>query len=136
MHTWLKKHWKRYMLRPLIYKTFTRFVLALTVALLWDNYVRLDPMIPRKMFAFFFLSVYFVLCAWLVHMRMDGLRLPRFRFPIRRKHDPVRTYGDMMDYTDEEIVSFDELEDDEKDICSLLANLICFALFLILSFVV
>ena len=42
----------------------------------------------------------------------------------------------MMDYTDEEIVSFDELEDDEKDICSLLANLICFVLFLILSFVV
>ena len=117
MKTWLKKHWKRYMLRPLIYKTFTRFVLALTVALLWDNYVRLDPMIPRKMFAFFFLSVYFVLCAWLVH-------------------DPVHTYGDMMDYTDEEIVSFDELEDDEKDICSLLANLICFVLFLILSFVV
>ena len=48
MKTWLKKHWKRYMLRPLIYKTFTRFVLALTVALLWDNYVRLEDVYKRQ----------------------------------------------------------------------------------------
>ena len=42
----------------------------------------------------------------------------------------------MMDSTDEEIVSFDAVEEDVKDICSLLDNLICFVLFLILSFVV
>lgn len=136
MRAWLKKHWKRYLLRPLLYKIFTRFLLALTAALLWDHFARMDPLISTKMYAFFFLSIYFILCAWLVHMRMDGLRIPRFRFSLRRKHEPVRTYGDMMDYTDEEIVSFDELEDNEKDFCSLLANLSCFILFLVLSFIV
>lgn len=136
MKNWLKKHWKPYLTRPLIYKTFTRFVLALTVALLWNNFAPVDPLIASRMYAFFFLSAYFLLCAWLVHMRMDGVRIPRFRFRLRRKQDPVRTYGDMMDFTDEEIVSFDELEDDEKDFCSLLANLICFLIFLVLSYVV
>ena len=136
MLSWLKKRWKSYLLRPLIYKAFTRFILGLTVALLWDNYVSIGVALSQKMYAFFFLGVYFAVCAWLVYLRMDGVGIPRFRFRVRRKHDPVRTYGDMMDHIDEEIVSFDELEDDEKDFCSLLANLICFLIFLVLSYVV
>lgn len=136
MKSWFKGHWKGYLLRPVIYKTFTRFLLALTVALLWDNYAPHDAFLSSRMYAFFFLGFYFALCAWLVHMRMDGLHIPRVRLRVRRKHDLVRTYGDMSDYTDEPIRSFDDLEDDEKDFCSLLANLLCCMLYLLLSFLV
>lgn len=135
MKKWLKKHWQGYMLRPLIYKAFTRFVLALTAALLWNHFVA-PVFLPAPLaYAFVFVGVFFAVCGWMNHLRLDGLKLPRMKLPALKKK-PARSYGDIVDYTNEEIISFDELEDDEKDVCSMLANLICCLLFLLLSLIV
>lgn len=135
MKKWLQKHWQGYMLRPLIYKAFTRFVLALTAALLWNHFVAPVFLLTPLAYAFVFVGVFFAVCAWLNHLRMDGLKLPRLKLPTLKKK-PARSYGDIMDYTDEEVISFDELEDDEKDVCSMFANLICCLIFLLLSLIV
>ena len=42
--------------------------------------------------------------------------------------------GDMIDYIDERPgIQFDELDDDEKDVCILIADLFCFIVFLIVA---
>ena len=81
----IRETFRREMIRPFIYATFTRFVLALTIALH-----------PHK--------------------------------------KPSRMYGDIADYLDEQpVVTFEELEDEEKDVCLLCADVICCVLCLIAS---
>jgi hypothetical protein len=47
---------------------------------------------------------------------------------------PARSGGDMIDFIDEEPdIRFDDLDDDEKDVCLLCADLICCAVFLTAS---
>lgn len=131
----IKKYMQRHMLRPVIYKTFTRFILALTASLLWNEFVNVKGILSMKAFAFLFFGVFFLALAWIAYLRLDGIRLPDFMKarPARGKKRKGFLYGDIADYTDERIVSFDELEDDERDVCCLAADLICAAAFFILS---
>ena len=129
----IRKYLRRDLLRPAVYMTFTRFLLALTAALLFDHFAS-SAARPLRAYAFLFMGVFFFALAWIAYLRLDGIKLPRLmmlRLNIRKK--PARTYGDMSDYTDEKIVSFDDLENDEKDVCCLTADLFCFVVFMLLS---
>ena len=129
----LKKRMKRYMLRPMLYMTLTRFLLALTAALLWNHFLNASAL-PMRAYACLFLGVFFAALTWIAYLRLDGVKLPKLmmhRVNIRKK--PTRAYGDMADYTDEPVISFDELEDAEKDVCCLAADAFCCLVFVILS---
>jgi len=129
----IKGIYQRYMLRPLIYMTAQRFMIALIFLL---ALIRFVPNGPAPDLVAGFLTILFALLAYLVYLRMDGIRIPRMKFIKPKKKDPMRNFGDMADHADDEPqVTFDELEDDEKNLCSLLANLINLAVFLILSFI-
>ncbi len=136
MIAWFHKHFKPYMTRPMIYKTFTRFVYALLLSLLWEKFV--SDGVNSKMHAFLFFGVFYGLMAWISFLKLDGVRMPHLTewltssLPHRK---PERAYGDMADYVDENVVSFEELEDEEKITCILFADVICCALFLALSFI-
>ena len=121
-----------YMLRPFIYMTFTRFILALTAGLLIDFF--LGPSVGRDLrdAAFLLLAFLFALLAVIAFLRLDGAKLPRLMMlRINPRKKPSKMYGDMADYLDEEpVTTFEDLEDDEKDLCILGADLICCALFL------
>ena len=129
-----KPRLERYMIRPVIYKAFTRCVLTLLVILLWDRY--LQPRTPHITlnWAFTLAGAVFFLCAYLIRLRLDGLRIPRMKPLKRPRRDPYRAYGDMADYLDEPPVSFEDLDERERDVCSLLANMICGILSLAASF--
>jgi hypothetical protein len=130
----LKKLFKRHMIRPIIYMVFTRAVLGLTTALLWNEFVNIRSVLPMRTFAFLFLGIFFLVMGWMAYLRLDGIRMPTFdKGLFEWKHKPKRTYGDMIDYVGENVVSFDDLEDDEKDACRLAADLICGAVFLLLT---
>jgi hypothetical protein len=60
-----------------------------------------------------------------------GLLLTLFR--LRRKKPVVRSFSDMSDHIDEDIVSFEELIEEERHACCLLANLLCSIVFFALS---
>ena len=132
----IRKRLQRYMLRPFIYMTFTRFVLALFVILLADFF--LSPAAGRSLKGTLFTlgSLLFALLALIAWLRLDGVRLPKLmmlRLNPRKK--PTRMYGDIIDHVEETpVVSFEELEDAEKDVCILGADLFCFAVFLAVSF--
>ena len=65
---------------------------------------------------------------------MDGARIPKLPKKFtRRRHDPLRAYGDLSDHVDDEITAFDDLDDDEQNLCLLLADVITAALFFVIS---
>ena len=136
MKTWFMKHVQPYMIRPTVYKAFTRFVYSLLISLLWNRFIN-DGFYPLAN-AFLFFAVFFAVLAWISYLQLDGVRMPHLTdwmtssLPHRK---PERAYGDMSDYIDEDVVSYDELEDEEKIVCKLLAHIACAALFALMSLI-
>ena len=138
MFTRLRKHFFRGMVRPIVYQTFTRSVIALTICLAYDRVVNLWQNQPSRLgWALIVAGVFYAVMAWMAYLRLDGIHTPTFdrKLFLRKKGPVIMSYGDMIDHVDDEIIPFDELEPDEKDICLLLSNLICAAIFLIASVV-
>lgn len=129
---------QRYMLRPFIYMTFTRFLLSLAAALLVDFFFaeRAGHDLKETMMLIF--AFLFALLAVIARMRLDGMKLPRLMMlRINPRKKPGRMYGDMADFLDEPPgPTFEDLEDDEKDLCILGADLVCCVLFLIGALIV
>ena len=131
----IKGIYQKYMLRPVIYMTAYRTMLALIFYLIVERFVR-NGLGPAMICTF--LAVLFALFAYLVYLRMDGLGIPRMKYiRPKKKADAMRNMSDMADHIDDDPgVTFEELEDDEKNLCSLLANLINLVIFLVASFIV
>ena len=130
-----KKIYRKYMLRPLIYMTASRFMAALVFLLAVIRFLHNGP---TPAMAAGFLAALFALFAYLVYLRMDGLRIPRLKhFKAKRKKEPVITASAMTDHIDDEApVSFDELEEDERDFVSFVSSAVNFVVFVILSFLI
>ena len=130
-----KKLWQRYMLRPAIYLTAFRAMVALIILLAIEQFV---PHGPQPAMIAAFLAVGFALLGYLVYLRLDGLRIPRMKYiRPKKKTDPMRYVSSMNDHVDDAPqVTFEELETEERDLCSLLANLVNLGIFLILSFII
>ncbi len=129
-----KQVYAPYMLRPIIYITAFRLMVAAIILLLLTRFV---PNGPTAGMVSGFLAMGFALLAYLVCLRTDGLRIPRVKYiRPKKKTDPLRSIGGMGEHIDDDApVPFEELEDDEKDFCSLLANLAGILVFTICSFV-
>lgn len=132
-----KEIYEPYMLRPMIYMTFTRFVLALFITLLADFFISQNVGHSVKNDGFFLCAFIFALLAVIAWLRLDGVKLPQLlMLRVNPSKKPSRMYGDMIDYIEERPgISFDELDDSEKDLCILIANLICIIFFLILAII-
>ena len=127
-----------YMKRPFIYMTFTRFMFALAAALLADFFLSPAAGRPLRADAFLLTAFVFALLAWIAWLRLDGMRLPKcLMLRVNPGKKPSRMSGDMIDYADERPeIRFEDLDDNEKDICILGADLLCFLLFLVLGLAV
>lgn len=121
-----------YMVRPLIYMTFTRFVLSLFILLLLDFFLTPKAGRPVKGILFLLGAAFYAVLALIAWLRLDGLKLPQLlMMRVNPRKKPSRMYGDMIDYIDEQPeIAFEDLDDREKDICILAADLFCFLVFL------
>ena len=128
--------YKPYMTRPTVHQAFTRFIYSLLLSFLWDKFIS-DPL-QSKAYVFLFFGAVFAILAWVSYLKLDGVRMPHFSdwlsssLPHKK---PERSYGDMSDYVDEDVVSYSELESDEKNICRLIANAACAVVYIGLSFI-
>lgn len=133
---WFRSRFKPYMTRPTVYQTFTRFIYALLLSLLWDRFV--SDSLQSKAYAFLFFGAVFAILAWVSYLQLDGMRMPHLTdwmtssLPQKK---PERSYSDMSDYVDEDVVNYSELESDEKYMCRLIANAACAVLYILLSFI-
>lgn len=132
-----KEIYEPYILRPVIYMTFTRFVLALFITLLADFFISGNSNDSIKEILFIICAFLFLILAVIAWLRLDGMHLPQFMMMrVNPAKKPSRMYGDMIDYIDERPgINFNELDDSEKDLCILIANIFCFLVFLVLSII-
>lgn len=135
----IKEIYKPYMIRPIIYSTFTKFMSSLCVVLLWDRFVNSRNVQPYGVvdFAFFITAVYFILWAWLQYLVLDGLNLEVFKSlaEMVKPKKKVHYTRDFVDFVDEKVVTFDSLDDDEQIVAKILSNLTTSACFLIPSLI-
>ena len=136
MIRWLKTHVNRDMIRPLIYKVFTRGVLALFAAQLIHFFAPGTWPMARFSNLSLILGGLFLLGAAVAWLRLDGLNIPQFKLPRVKRTDPAFLTGDMADHIDDDIVKFDDLDKEEQDVCVLLTDLflaaVCLAFALLL----
>jgi len=127
-----------YMLRPFIYMTFTRFLLALCLLLLINFFYSKSAgrvILPTVMLLG---GIAFAILAWIAYLRLDGIKLPKLMMMrVNPRKKPRRMAGDIIDYVDEQPqVTFEDLDDPEKDLCILGADLFCCVVFVVVSVIV
>lgn len=121
------------MFKPIIYKAFPRFLTGLVAALLWNRYVNKTEFFNVKSYAFPVFGFIYIGLAWFSFLSIDGMKLkPNSAKKKKENEEKKINYADMSDYVDTE-VSYDDLSDNEKSACKLAANLLCSAIFFILS---
>ena len=127
---WLKKQYHRYMIRPIVTKTITRTLIGLVIVLLWDKYVNVERIgVSRLCFGLGAVGIILMAGAWFSYLHLDGLTpidTAKKKFGVKNKKKKTKQSmgGDIADYLDEEIVSYEELDESEKAACQMAAFLI------------
>ena len=136
MKKWLRERFGRHMIRPLVYKFFTRSVLTVFACLAAEFFFHGPNDALTKKNLFLFAALVWLLGAWISHLRLHGLRFPRFDIQRFRRKDPLRNFGDIADHIDDPIVTYADLDDGEKDVCTLLCDLALCPVFAVVSLLV
>ena len=118
----IRKTLCREMIRPLIYKVFTRGILALFAAQLVHFFAPAGSGLSSFSNLSLGLGLLFLLFSVLAWLRLDGLKIPQLKLPRMKRKDPPFLAGSMADHVDDDIVSFDELDPEEQNVCVLLAD--------------
>ena len=132
----VKKAFHREMVRPFIYKIFTRGILALFAAQMIHFFAPERSGLSSFSNLSLGLGLLFLLFAFLAWLRLDGAKIPLLKLPRMKRKDPPFLAGSMADHLDDEIVAFDDLEPEEQNVCVLLADLVLAVLCLLLAAVV
>lgn len=127
----IKKIFQPYMIRPTVYQCVTKISIALALALLWNRFINVEGVFSMLRDAFLVAGVFFIMLAWFQYLRLDGLRMSRVSDDEKKKKKKRHISKDIVDYADEKIISFSELEDDERMVCRLTSDVVCGLLFLI-----
>ena len=135
MIRWLKTHFDREMIRPLIYKVFTRAVLALFAAELFHFFAPADWPLAKFSNLALVLGILFLLGTVIAWLRLDGMKVPQFRLPRVKRTDPAFLRGDIADHIDDDIVRFDDLDKEGQDVCVFLTDIILAAVCLLLALI-
>ena len=132
----IRKTWSRDMIRPLIYKIFTRGILALFAAQLAHFFLPAGVAAASFSNLSLILGFLFALGTAMAWLRLDGLKIPQVKLPRMKRKDPPFLNGDMADHIDDDITTFDELDPEEQNVCVLLADLLLAAVCFLLAAVV
>ena len=116
----IKEIWSGELVRPLIYKLFTRGVLSLLVIKLAQFFMGKNA--PKASALCTVLGAVFVLGAFLSYLRLDGVDIPQLKLPRMKKKDPPFIRRDMIDDVDTPITTFDDLDRDEQALTVLITD--------------
>lgn len=118
--------YKKYMLRPILYKLVTRAMTAAVLSLLWDRFIS-EGYYSLWEGPALVCGVGFLCWAWVCYLRLDGVTIRGLvadHFKERQQEPKPRATRSIVDFADEKIVAFEELEPDERTFCSMMANLV------------
>lgn len=123
-----------YMIRPTIYQCATKLSVALVLALLWNRFINVNNVFFVVRDAFLVVGIFFFMLAWFRYLQLDGMKISKATEQDKKKKKRHIT-KDIVDFADEKIISFAELDDEERIVCRLIGNMVCGLLFLIPSLV-
>ena len=131
----IKDFFKSYMVRPLIYKIVTKCSIVLVLALLWKYIVNTSSQMSVREDVFFIFGLIWMMFAWFQYLKLDGYTFQYVFKEKRKRNEKKHVKKDIADFVDEKIVSFDELEEEEKVVVNLLSNLISGLIFVLISLI-
>ena len=72
----LRKIYKKYMIRPIIYKAFPRIIIGMLVAGLWNRFVNANQWRDMLEDAVMLVGIFFVAVSWFRFLSFDRLDNP------------------------------------------------------------
>jgi hypothetical protein len=129
--------YKPYMIRPIIYKTVTKSSIGLVVVLLWNRWGNREGFFSLD-YGFSIIGMFMIAMSWFNYLGLDGIDGTRikdalFKSEVKKENKHKVKHG--MDFVDEKIISFDELEDDERIACKMASNIITGGIFVVATFI-
>ena len=117
--------YKKYMFHPILYKCVTRVSIVAVLMLLWDRYVS-DGTFTMWQAPALLRGALRRGWAWGGYLGWGGGTTPHLAEEFKGMGKKKKRYAtkSIVDYADERIVSFEELEPEERIFCSLLSNLV------------
>ena len=114
--------------KPIFYKSFYKFVLAMVPILLWDRFVNVKKYYSILDTGFFIAGVFYLMLAWMNYLKLDGMKvygLDIFKviFHSGDKNSKQKKTGSMMDFVQQDIPDYDELSEKDKTLTKFGANL-------------
>jgi hypothetical protein len=122
--------YKPNMVRPIIYKTATKLSFALLAVQLWNRWINTKSLMSLRD-GYFAVGLIVLMLSWFSYLKLDGINVHLWteKKEKKKKH---RMY-DIIDFADEKITSYDELEPDEQIACKLASSIITGVLLLMVS---
>ena len=108
-------------------------MIAIVLVLLWDRYINTFGL-PAAEYGCFCIGGIIFLMAWFEYLRLDGMVLSHLNDKKQKKKKKRHSSSDMADFVDEQVVSYSELEPEERALCRLLSDLLCGGILLIPGF--
>lgn len=131
MKSVFKVYHRKYMIRPTIYRVFYRSVIVLVIGLLWSKYI--DRGMQGIGFGLSVLGLILLIFGWFNYLGLDGV--PGVKLPFFKKKGQQRKQRvhDMIDFVDEDVEAFHELDEVEEACCRFVSNVTAGVLFLIVG---
>ena len=128
--------YQKYMFRPVLYKSVTRVSVVADLMLLWYRYVS-DGKFTMLQSPALLQGAGLLAWAFLNNLRLDGVTVHHLgeEFKDMGKKKKLHATKSIVDFADERIVSFEELEPEERIYCSMLSNLLLGAALIIISLI-
>lgn len=134
----MKKLWRiyhqSYMIRPTVYRFLTKSAVVLLLAVLWNQFI--NNGLFTIGYAFLALGLICMSLAWFNYLSLDGVHVNFVFLDKLREHRSKQRQHikkDMVDYVQVSVVSFDELEPEERSACGLMSSFLTGLLFALLS---
>ena len=122
--------------RPIFYKAFYKFILALVPILIWDRFLNVNKYFGIFDTGFFIAGAVYLMLAWMNYLKIDGMKLYGTDLLRRKdKNSGQKKTGSFMDYVQQDIPDYDDLSDEEKMLTKFGANLSIGLIFIIVSLV-
>lgn len=128
--------YRPYMFRPILYKTITRVSIVAVLMLLWDRYIS-DGHFSMWQAPAMLCGAVLLGWAWVNYLRLDGMTIHHLLEEYKNAGKKKKHYGtrSIVDFADERIVSFEELEPEERLFCSMVSNLVLGVPLILVGFV-
>jgi hypothetical protein len=112
---------QKHMIRPTLFLMFFKALVLLVLALIWN---RLDHGARGIGYGFSILGLLLMVFAWFAYLSLDGLSFHHLLEERKNKRKTKVRAHDMIDFVEEDVVSFHDLEKEEKAACRMVSSLV------------